>query len=191
MKTVLNIRGAHCSGKTTAVRMFLSKHPNSVEEFAVGKYKTAITVLKDANIVVLGRYDQGVCGGCDRYKGGEHVKQTIVKVAERYNPDVIIYEGIMYSITYKMADEIANLCERIGYQWKSVYLFREYDNMVELLESRNNGKTVNMMAVNTKYERAMAVYRKLAESGRNIHMVDVTRQPIERLQEIVENEVKG
>lgn len=191
MKTILNIRGAHCSGKTTAVRMFLSKHPNYVDEFYVGKHKTSITRLKDMNVIVLGRYDQGACGGCDRYKGGTHVKQTIMRVANMYNPEAIIYEGIMYSITFKMANEIAMMSERMGYHWKSVFLFRSYDNMLDLLQKRNNGKKVNLKSVYTKYERSIAVYEKLIQNKRDVEFENMTDKSIEYIGSIIEKRINN
>lgn len=189
MKAVLNVRGAHCSGKTTAVRMFLNKHPHFVEEIMVDGRKTPITVLEDKSIIVLGRYDQGECGGCDRYKGGSHVKSAIINVVKKYNPDLIIYEGIMYSVTFKMAKEIAALSAGLGYQWRSVFLFREYEAMLSLLEKRNNGKVVNLKAVSTKWERAMAVFKMLQKNGFVVKFVNVTDLPIDKLSDIIEDEI--
>lgn len=180
-RTILNIRGCHCSGKTTLVRSLINKKQHTVEELACLGYKTYVTVCDGGKTVVLGRYDQGACGGCDRFKGGAHVKATIIEVVRRYNPNLIIYEGIMYSVTYKMATEIAKLATDVGYQWVSLYLFRDYQEVLKLLTERNKGKQVNQKAVYTKYERAGVVYEKLRETGYTVKKVNVTGVSIPQL----------
>lgn len=188
-KIVLNVRGAHCSGKTTSVRGFINSHPNHIDTAILGGKKTEYTIIEDLNAVVLGRYDQGTCGGCDRYQSGNHVKEAIVYIAQTKNPDWIIYEGIMYSVTFKMADEIADLCAHIGYDWKSLFLFRDYTEMIDFLEHRNNGKPVNIQAVTLKWERVQAVYQKLLSAGRSVKKINVTGMPKTGLENIINDEI--
>lgn len=180
-KTVLNIRGTHCSGKTTAVRSIIETHPNEIVETKINGWKTSFTILDGGATVVLGRYDQSACGGCDRFKGGNHVKLALKYVAQNYRAETIIYEGIMYSITYKMATEIAQLANSLGYEWESIYLNRDYEEMIKFLKQRNKGKPVNIENVNMKYERAFWAYKKLLETGYNVKFIDVTNTNKEQL----------
>jgi thiol-disulfide isomerase/thioredoxin len=188
---IINIRGSHCSGKTTAVRLFIEKNKNEVIETIVNGIKTHITLVNDGKVVVLGRYDQATCGGCDRYKGGGHVKATLQYVVKQYRPEVIIYEGIIYSITFKMATEIADLSNKMGYEWKSIYLFREYNESMEFLEKRNHGKQVNVEAIYAKYVNVNRVFKKLLANNYNVKKIDVTGKSIEYLGDIIENEIGG
>ena len=190
-KIVLNVRGAHCSGKTTSVRGFINSHPNHIETAILGGKKTDYTVIEDLNVIVLGRYDQGMCGGVDRYKNGNHVKEAIVYIAQTHNPDWIIYEGIMYSVTFKMADEIADICSRIGYVWESIFLYRDFAEMIDFLEDRNNGKPVNLEAVTLKWERVQAVYQKIISAGRSVKKITVTGMPKKLLENIINEEING
>ena len=191
MKKILNIRGCHCSGKTTSVREYINSCNHFVLEENINGLKTSFTVLTGGNVVVLGRYDQSACGGCDRFKGGNHVKRALVYAVNKWNPDVIIYEGIMYSVTYKMATEMAQLSKELGREWKSIYLFREYPQMLEFLNERNNGKPVNQKAVKAKYDIVERVYQKLKANGYNVERKNVTGVPKEELGEYIRKEVQN
>lgn len=188
---VLNIRGAHCSGKTTAVRLFTQKHDAEVIEVSTKGFKTALTILKDINVVVLGRYDRNKCGGCDGFKGGDHVKAAIVYAVKNYHPKAIVYEGIMYSITFKMATEIASLSNTLGYEWRSVYLSRSREESVRLLYERNGGKSVNLKLFDDKRRIAETVYLKLASNGMNVKKIDATGKGLEFMGGIVESEIRS
>lgn len=188
-KKILNIRGCHCSGKTTSVREYINSREHEVVEELVNGIKTSFTLVPEENVVVLGRYDQSACGGCDRFKGGDHVKSALIYAVTKWNPDVIIYEGIMYSVTFKMATEIAQLSKDLGREWGSIYLYRDYPQMLEFLRERNNGKNVNQKAVTQKYEIVERVYQKLKAKGYKVVKRNATGKSKKELGDFIRNEI--
>lgn len=183
MKTVLNIMGAHCSGKTTAVREYMSHYDNRVETIDAYGWKSPITVLSN-NVVVLGRYDQAACGGCDRYKGYDQVRKTIYAVMEKYAPEAIIYEGIIYSTTYRGASITAEMSKKKGYTWKCLFLWRDIPSSLELPEQRNNGKPMSLEMVFSKFDMVERAYR-LRSQVYETKRVDVTQKTVVELGELI------
>lgn len=184
MRKVINLRGGHCSGKTSAVREYIRQHGGSVEKIDLGKYTSEVTIVP-GGVVVLGRYDSGGCEGCDRYKGFDHVKRTIIEVVKRYQPQAIIYEGIMFSITFKGTYEIALLCRSLGYEYEAVLLERDRDQQMAYMEIRNGGKQRSMNGFDQKIERARSSSRMLKEAGEKVRRVDVTDMSIKQLAGVI------
>ena len=183
MKKVINIRGGHASGKTSAVREYIKQHSGVVQRIEAGKYTSDITIC--GNVIVLGRYDCGGCEGCDRYRGFDQMKRTLVEVVRKYNPEAVIYEGIMYSVTFKGAHEIAILCRSLGYEYNAILLERNREQQLAYMEIRNGGKNRNMKSFDAKIERARISTRKLMEAGEKVKRVDVTDMSLQQLAGII------
>lgn len=190
MKKIINIRGGHASGKTTTVREFVNSNKTRVETIYIYGLKTDLTIFEERSIIVLGRYDQEGCVGCDRFKGGNHIKKALYYVANNYKPEVIVYEGIMYSVTCKLSSEISDLSNQLGYEWIGILLYRTIENQKSLMETRDRKKEYNEDNFNAKYRTAMRSFQMLQEIGKNVKAIDVNNFKKQDMKKIIEAELR-
>ena len=131
MKRLINIRGAVATGKTTAVREFCQHYGFSVEEVDAKRIRFPVSVLDGRKIVVLGDYKNNKkVTGLDNLRNKEKkflckadIKEMIFEVNKIYNPEVIIYERMLSSLTFKGTKEIADYSAVFGYEYLGVQLF--------------------------------------------------------------------
>lgn len=189
MRKILNLRGGHASGKTEAVRQFLKKHESREETIDVGEWHSPINVVDGGKVIVLGYYPEDGCGGVDRYRRKEQTMATIVKAIEKYHPDAIVYEGIMYSVTCKLSLAIAVLARSLGYEWKALLLERDIASRRALLVRRNNGADYSEDNFINSVKRARRSCEMLSEHGETIERIDVSGMSKEEMGKIIEQRV--
>lgn len=180
MKRIINIRGCNASGKTTTVREFIKQFPNAQIGQVAGSYVTRCT----PKIFVLGRYDKKN-GGCDGYSGTAEVISAIDALIKTFHPEVIIYEGMLYSKTAKFAQDVANRFISAGYSWTGILLHRELKSIFSLLEARNGGARYDVRTIINTYNGCESSYKTLAARGMDIKRIDVDGLPFEQMKEIL------
>lgn len=190
MRVLIQLRGVNASGKSTAVRQFIERNglkPTYIQ--AEGK-TTKIEANKQCAVVGWYKPD-AVSEGCDAHiDNKEHLKAVLQKLAEKQYR-VIVFEGLIYGITYKLATEINSIARFYGYKYRPLYLYCRYTQMLERLMERNGNNTgVNFDTLDTKYERARIAAEKLQEAGictRFINTTDIKRGEMYRIiQEVCE-----
>ena len=183
---VVQIRGNNASGKTTSVRQFVQRNNLELEEIEVNGIKTNISVGK--NVVVLGRYDKKT-GGCDLFQNKEHVLSTIVWVIKNIKPETIIFEGLIYSFTYRFASVVSNTAKRYGYNYQAVCLYCPFDITMGRLYKRNGGNPVNEETIKLKTKAMLASYNKLLANGYAVKLLDTSNMDADKMFTIVEGAI--
>lgn len=185
---VIQIRGNNASGKTTSVRQFVENNNLRLEEVDVKGIKT--NICTGENVVVLGRYDKKT-GGCDRFRGREHVLSTIIWVIKNIKPDTIVFEGVIYSFTYTFASVVRAAVKRYGYGYKGICLYCPLDITFERLYNRNGGKPVNEEAIKLQARNLYVSYKRLLNSGVDMEMLDTSKIDLEEMHTIIEGAING
>lgn len=170
---LIQIRGCNASGKTTTVRQFIEKNNFRSEEIFIKGIRTYITINQDNSIVILGRYDKKT-GGCDLFENKEHVFNTIIWLIVNIRPKTIIFEGLIYGLTYKFASELSDYVKNYNYKYVGICLYVNPDIAIERLYKRNGGKKINEQYVFSKTKSAISAYKKLALNGYNVKMLDTS-----------------
>ena len=147
MKTIINIRGAGGSGKTTAVKQFCEKKGFTVHEVQTPFGILPVTVLTGGKIVAFGDYSLGSgCLGADRFRNIKScVMDLIAEVDGIYAPNFLIYEYKIGSHLYKSTKEIIQVGEAYGYGYIGVFL--------ELSERERYERTVTRRGTNSPMKR--------------------------------------
>lgn len=181
----LQIRGANGAGKTTAVRDFCEKHGMRMEEMSVGGIPTFITSTASKDIIALGRYDKKI-GGCDIYKNKNHVRATLEYCVRQYQPQYIVWEGLLYGLTFKFSKEVAVWLGSHGYKYRGLLFNIDFDTALERIYNRNGGREINLQSLQNKIERAYISSMQLAESGCRVKVVNTKDIPKAELYREVE-----
>ena len=158
----INIRGTNGSGKTTLARKFVETDTKTKVFLVNGLRKTAFTFCPRHNVVLIGGYREGMCGGCDTL-----VKEQIVKLMQLawMSSANIIFEGVLvsdskepyYHLMKVFSDQIA---QRI---WGFAYLETSIDECLNRIYTRNGGKDFKAELVAQKYKNSIR-YRKWHEA---------------------------
>lgn len=166
-KTLINIRGAGASGKTTAVKQFCERRGFSVERVETPFSILPISVIDGGKITVFGDYSaNGKCLGADRYKNGKRdIQDAMIECARIYNSDFIIYEHMMTSHTFKGTKEIAEVARAFGYEYLGIQIFVSEEERLRRLRERSgeNAGTKNFNANNL--QRVERTSKMLNEAG--------------------------
>ena len=177
---VINPRGSNASGKTTAVREFIKNFPNA---HLINVEKSVVTQCSD-KVFALGRYDKKN-GGCDAYSGRKQIEETIDALISDYEPLVIVYEGMIYSTSARLALDLDAALKPRGYYYHGLYLHRPFADVLNLLEQRNGGADYNVGSVYDTYRAAWNAYEKLRLSGAIVEKVEVGKMSAESMGELI------
>lgn len=177
---IINPRGCNASGKTTVTRQYIKHFQEAHLEQINGAW---VTKCSD-EVFVLGRYDKKN-GGCDGYSGREQVISTIRTIIDAYGPSVIVYEGMLYSTSAKLAQDIERMFSPLGYHYQGIYLYRKFSSIIQLLEARNGGADYNIASINNTYRANENAYRAVKKAGLNIARVNADNFTLEEMGEII------
>ena len=180
LRCILNVRGCNASGKTTTVREFI----NTFESPHVEMLGSSVITVCSQDVIVLGRYDKKN-GGCDGYKGKDQVISTIEAAIRTKRPRVIIYEGMIYSKTCKMAVDVQEKITKYGYGLRIIYLHRSFESILDLLEKRNGGSDYNPLNIYRTYEAVQRAYEKLKAANFCIRKIEVENYGIDDMKAII------
>lgn len=185
---LIQIRGSNGSGKTTMMKQFVEKHNLEIKNIDVGGIPTDISTNQDMSIIVLGKYNKKT-GGCDLYKNKEHISKTIYQVVKDYRPKILLFEGLIYGLTYKFAKTLADTMKKYGYDYKGICLYLEPELAIKRVLLRNGGKSINHQAIYDKTKSFLASYEKLKKDNYNVKMINTGNVNIENMVDILEREI--
>lgn len=181
----MNVRGSNASGKTTAVRGFIAGFEDTAIETIDGNMVTRC----GSDAYVLGRYDRKN-GGCDAYSGRDQVIQAIKTVIRQRHPRIIVYEGMIYSKTVKMARDVGEIFVREGYHYKGVYLRCRFAEVIRRLEARNDGRPYDILSVKKTYDACYSTFKSIQDSGMDIIRIDTDEIGIDEMAQIIPRAVR-
>lgn len=185
---IIQIRGGNACGKTTTVRQFVEKNNLKIQQIEVKGIKTDISVGKD--IVVLGRYDK-LNGGCDLFKNKNHVMNTLMYVLKNIRPKLIVFEGILYGVTFKMGEEVNKLAKMYGYHYTGITLYRSKENGMKILKERNGDAFFNENHFLQKYTASLIAYKKLLKSGIDVRLINTDNIKKEDMYKIIQDNIRS
>lgn len=194
MKTLINLRGACGSGKTEAVRQWCRRNGFHVELVKTKNGEMPVSITDKA--VVVGDYEKTAnCTGTDALRcGGKacgkwDLCELIEEIANKYNPDCIIYEHMLSSQICQYTMDVAKAAEKHGYSYMGVQLWTDDDTRLRNLHNRSGtkAKTKNFIQNGKNVNRATELLR---QNGLTVIKVCTTEIAKEDMWRIVENAIQ-
>lgn len=187
---VIQLRGTNATGKTSTIRQFIDKGDFVVKSINMGARDIDYHWDERRKICVVGRYDQAMSGGIDGYiTNKDFLRDVIVRIVKSIKPEVLLFEGIVYGVTFKFAYELQRLLNRWGVEYIGICLNPPLNVVFDRLAIRNGDKPVDYMSVQNKWFTANRAYEKLKRSGVNVKTVDTSNIPKELMYKIIEDEI--
>lgn len=185
---VIQIRGSNGAGKTTIVRQFVQRNNLEIKKISIKGKETYISTNKDGSIVVLGRYDKKT-GGCDLYENTEHVLNTMMWAIINLRPKLIVFEGMIYSLSYKFASKVSDLVKKYNYQYLAISLYTNPEVIFERIYKRNGGKAIKENLIFEKIKAVRSSHNKLITNGYNSKIIDTTNINENEMYKVLEGEI--
>lgn len=185
---IIQIRGSNGAGKTTIVRQFVQRNNLEIKKVNIKGKETCISTNKNGSIVVLGRYDKKT-GGCDLYDNTEHVLNTIMWTMINLKPKIIVFEGMIYSLSYKFASKVSDFVKKYNYQYIAISLYTNPDVVFERIYKRNGGKPIKENLILDKIKSVKTSHNKLVSNGYNSKLIDTTNINENEMYKVIEGEL--
>lgn len=187
---IIQIRGNNGTGKTTIVREYINKNEHDVFKIHVGNRD--IDCTKVGEVLIIGRYDKGQCGGCDAaIKTADELKETIAKVSRLIKPSVLVFEGVMYGKTVSFTKDIYLYSKATRAEFLAVCLEPAFETTLERIYGRNGGKDVNVKGLEGGWRSSIKSNAKLRAMKIPTVTYDTGKMSLEEMGEVLENAIKG
>lgn len=165
MPRIVQVRGTTGSGKTTAMRKAIDLAGGGVTRTSCSE----VTVTPE--FTAIGDYNANAnCVGADRFSGKTELMRTIRSVMLS-GEGRIAFESMIFSTTYKSAQDVHALARRFGYDYSCVFLNIDFDTALARILTRNGGKPINHDKLAERILRNAVSREKIRASG--IRCVDV------------------
>lgn len=186
MKQIIQIIGTNASGKSTSVRKFIERYEDIQVLRTDNVHHSLYTLCDGGKAVVMGDYTDPNCTtpGCDRMSGQKEVLESISWVIKQYQPEVVIYEGILYG-SMKFILTMSSFAKRKGYEWVGIFLQRDFMSGIALLEKRNNGGDYNIANISSKYTQYDKNFLKCKKHGLNVVRFNPDEVEIDKMGEYI------
>ena len=116
--------------------------------------------------------------------GQKEVLESISWVIKQYQPEVVIYEGILYG-SMKFILTMSSFAKRKGYEWVGIFLQRDFMSGIALLEKRNNGGDYNIANISSKYTQYDKNFLKCKKHGLNVVRFNPDEVEIDKMGEYI------
>lgn len=190
MKQLIQLRGCMGTGKTSTARSVLQRGNYRVCTIKVGKTEYPYCYDEKKRWAVTGRYDLRNCGGLDGIITNKDVmKYYLYKIMKDVTPEVIVFEAVMYGLTYKFGEELNRICTANGYKYTGILLKPQFEIILENIAARNGGKPINIEMLSEKYFRSETAAEKLNSSGVKIVVENPMDYAKEDMYKIVEKQI--
>ena len=187
MRKFVHLRGSMATGKTSTARSIISRGNYEVRFVTIAGKEYPYTYDENKKWIVTGRYDKAVCGGLDGViTNREIMKYYIMKLLKEINPEVVVFEAVMYGHTFKFGKECADICRANGYEYIGILLAPEFDVVLSNMYKRNGGKKINVDNLCSKYFGALTSADKLNKAGVRVVREDTSKYPLDGLYKVVE-----
>lgn len=170
---IVNVRGCNGSGKTTAVRALLGINVKIIRDVA----PCPITLDESKEIALIGPYEEGKCGGCDRIKTFALTQETIRCATERYRH--VVFEGVIVSTVF---GSWATFCREVPFVW--AFLDTPLEVCLKRIYGRNGGIEIKTELVESKWRTMQRIEEKAKQAGFLTERIPHERAG-ERLEEII------
>lgn len=186
-KYLINLRGASASGKTTALKQFCDRSGFVVEKVSTPFGDLPVSVLR-SGIIVLGDYSLDAnCLGADRFNGGtQDIIDCLIAVYEQYNPNIIIYEHMLSSLSFRGTNIIAGLAHEFGYEFFAIQLQLSESKRWQNLMQRSGSEAKSKNFDRNNGERVTIACEKLKKAGIEVIQIDVQNIKKENMWKVVE-----
>lgn len=187
---VIQLRGTNATGKTTTMRQFIERGSFEVRSIPVARREIEYHWDDSRRIAIIGRYDQAMSGGVDGYiTNKDLLRDTIVKMLKVVKPEVLLFEGIVYGVTFDFAFCLARVLKQMDVQYLGLCFMPPLDVVFDRLAERNGDKPVDYMSVQNKWFTASRAYEKLRWNGVKVKAIDTTKIPKDQMYKIIEDEI--
>ena len=186
MRTLIQLRGVNASGKSTAVRQFIER--NGLKPTYIQVQGKCSKIEANKQCAVVGWYiPDSKAEGCDAHiDNKEHLKSVLNALMEKQYR-IIIFEGLIYGMTFKLAYDINQACKKYGYKYRPLFLYCRYTQNLDRLMLRNGGNTsINFDTFDGKCESLKKSAIKMRDSGINTKFIDTTNIELEEMWKIVQ-----
>lgn len=191
MKKFIQIRGATGSGKTTIVRQYLQKTGGfTLCKINIQGKEYPYHYNKQKKILITGEYGRRNCDGCDGIITNKEVMIAyLTRLLDAVQPEVVVFEAVMYGLTVKFASELSDLLITRGYCYKGISLVPPMEFCLSNILTRNGGKKINVKNLVGKCEAAKKSAEKLQEMGFTIDFVDSSKIRMNQMNMLIEKEL--
>jgi predicted kinase len=86
----------------------------------------------------------------------------------RMSPKILVFEGVMYGITFKFSNELNDLCKMLGYSYTAIALIAPFDVIIDRIYGRNGGKQINVESIERQYTAYLKSTKVLGQNGVNV-----------------------
>lgn len=186
-KTFIQLRGCMASGKSSTAKQFLERSNFVTEYVEIFGKKLPYNIDKAKNIILTGKYGSRQCGGIDGIVTNTNVCYEYLVKLMKMNPNTIIFEGVMYGLTFKFAKKLNDICKALGYHYIGVLLIAPFDVLMDRLYARNNNKKIKVVERNRDYTMVINTNKKLEQGGVDVRVVDTSKIQKDRLYTIIES----
>ena len=185
---VIQLRGTNATGKTTTIRQFIEHGNFTVQSIAIGRRAIEYHWDEERKIVIVGRYDRAVTGGIDGYiTNKDLLNNVIIRMIKAIKPETLLFEGVVYGVTFKFAYELARILKSLGYEYIGLCFLPPLNVVFDRLAERNGGKEVDYMSVQSKWFSASSAYEKLYKNGINVKAIDTAKIPKDKMWRLIED----
>lgn len=175
------------SGKTSIIRQFIERRNFEVEFIEVFGKLYPYSIDKKRNIVATGRYDRAVCGGIDGIiKNKDLMKEYLIKIIKQHQPSLVLFEAVMYGITFQFSNDLNNIVKKFGYDYIAIAPIAPIDVLLDRISIRNSGKPFNIEFVEKQYTRYLTSTKKLLNNGVKVKIIDSTIYSKQEMYKVLE-----
>lgn len=184
---LIQLCGTNGVGKTTSVLQFCERRGMTAQVLEIDKRQ--YDYHTNGKAVVLGRYGLTKCGGIDGKITDKRVlKYVIIQFLRRLKPEVLVFEAVLYGVTYQFRKEISMTARSLGYEYTAVVLCPPLEVAVERTINRN-GRDVNIDSIAQKHFTTLSSSAKLSEAGLDVRAVDTSKIPKEEMYKVIEEAI--
>ena len=187
MRMMIQLRGSNGYGKTTAVSQFIAKRGMIPENIDCDGETFELQTDGKGIYVLAKRRNDGTYSGLDGYVHDRNMLiKLIKKLIKTRQPDVIVFEGLIYGVTFKLGFDLNQLAKMYGYHFTAICLSLPRDIAIDRLYKRNGGKPFNEDAFDGRCKSTIASYEKLRDNGVDARLVDTSKIQKNNMYTIIE-----
>ena len=117
------------------------------------------------------------------------MKAYLLKLIDTVNPDIVIFEAVMYGLSAQFALKLSEDLKSRGFQYKGIVLNPPMEFCLSNIMTRNGGKKISVKNVRDKCESAKKSADKLIEAGLPCYFIDTSKYRISQMNTIIEEEL--